>query len=108
MQAGKLDRMVQFLRSTLTDNGLEQVEVFASHGVPVFASKLDISDGERWRAGEVQAHVTARFQVHASAFARGLTPKDRLICEGVTYDISGIKEVGRRDMLEITAAARAD
>lgn len=108
MQAGTLDRRVQFQRATVTDNGLEQVETFANHGAAVWASKEDVSDGERWRAGEVAAHITARFQVRSSAFSRGITPKDRLICAGAAYDISGIKESGRLEMLEITAAARAD
>ena len=108
MAAGKLDRRAQFLRATVIDNGVEQVEAFASHGGAVWASKDDISDGERWRAGEVAAHITTRFQVRSSAFTRGLTPKDRLTCAGVTYDISGIKEIGRQQMLEITAAARAE
>jgi head-tail adaptor len=108
MKAGALDRRVQFLRGIVADNGFEQVEVFTAHGSPVWASKVDVSDGERWRAGEVAAHITTRFQVRSSAFSRGLTPKDRLVCAGVTFDISGIKEIGRQQMLEITAAARAD
>ena len=106
--AGALDRRVQFRRATLSDNGLEQVEVWADYGAEVWASRSDISDGERWRAGEVQAHVTTRFQVRSSAFTRAITAKDRLTCEGREFDISGIKQIGRRDRLEITAAARAD
>lgn len=108
MVSGKLDRRLQFRRATLADDGFQQAETWADHGAPVWGSKADISDGERWRAGEVAAHVTARFQVRSSAFSRAITPKDRLVCDGQTYDISGIKEVGRRYMLEITAAARAD
>jgi head-tail adaptor len=103
-----LDRRVQFLRASLVFNGLEQVETFANHGTPIPAQKKDISDGERWRAGEVQAHITTRFQVRWSAFTAGLTPKDRLSTEGRTYDIFGIKELDRRRTLEISAAARAD
>ena len=108
-KAGNLDRRVQFLRAALTDNGFEQVETFANHGNPVWASKRDVSDGERARAGEVAAHISTRFVVRYSAFTAGLTPKDAMTCEGVTYNIAGIKEIeGRRQWLEITAAARAD
>jgi SPP1 family predicted phage head-tail adaptor len=106
--AGDLDRRVQFRRATLTDTGYGLVESFANHGTPVWAHRRDVSDGERWRAGEVQAHITARFRVRSSAFTRDLSPKDRLICEGRVYDISGIKELDRRRTLEITAAARSD
>ena len=109
----RLDRRAQFLRAALTDDGFGVVESWelpaALHGSPQPAAKKDVSDGERWRAGEVAAHITTRFTVRWSAFTADLTPKDRLICEGRSYDISGIKEVGaRRRWLEITAAARAD
>lgn len=103
-----MDRRVQFLRATLVDNGLEQVETFSNHGATVPAQKKDISDAERFRAGEVQAHITTRFQVRWSAFTAGLTPKDRLSTEGRVYDVFGIKELDRRRTLEISAAARAD
>lgn len=103
-----LDRRIQFLRAALTDDGFGQVEAFAPHGQPVPAERKDVSDGERLRAAEVQAHITTRFRVRWSAFTAGITPKDRLTTEGRTYDISGIKELNRRRTLEITAAARVD
>jgi head-tail adaptor len=102
------DRRIQFLRATLSDDGFSLVETFAPYGQPIPAAKKDVSDGERMRAMEVQAHITTRFQVRWSAFTAGITPKDRLFCEGRVYDISGIKELDRRRTLEITAAARAD
>lgn len=104
----RADRRVQFERYSEADDGFGAVKAWSAHGDPQPAEKRDISDGERWRASEVQAHITTRFRVRSSLFTRGLTPKDRLVCEGRTYDISGIKELDRRRTLEITAAARAD
>lgn len=104
----RADRRVQFTRATMSQGPFGQVETWANHGQPVPAEKRDVSDAERMRASEVQAHITTRFQVRWSGFTAGITPKDRLICEGRTYEISGIKELGRRRMLEITAAARLD
>ena len=107
--AGKLDRRVQFQRFTLTDDGFGQVEAFANLGNPIAAGKRDISDGERMRAGEVSAQITSRFHVRSSAFTRDLTPADRLVYDGRTYSIYGIKELeGRKRLLEITAGARVD
>lgn len=107
--AGDLDRRIQFRRATLQDGPLGRKEVFADHGTPVWASKRDVSDGERVRAAEVQAQITTRFVVRWSSFSAALTPKDRLVCGGLEYDISGIKEIGkRRTYLEITAATRVD
>lgn len=108
MSAGELDRRIQFRRAALIDDGYADSERFADHGTPVWAKKRDVSDGERWRAAEVSAQITSRFKVRWGPFTSGITPKDQLVCEGVTYAIVGIKEVGRRRYLEITAAARID
>jgi len=109
MTDGLSDRRIQFRRASLVDDGFSQVEDFEDHGVAMWAKKNDVSDGERWRAGEVAAAITTRFMVPWSAFTVDLTPKDRLVCEGEEYEITGIKEAaGRRRWLEITAGARVD
>ena len=110
MRIGDLDRRVQFRRATMTDDGFtSQVETWADLGGVVWAKKADLSDGERARAGEVAAHVTTRFTVRWSSFTAAITPKDRLVCEGVTYEITGRKEgAGRRQWIEFTCAARVD
>lgn len=109
MRAGALDRRVQLRRAAMVDDGVAPREVWADHGAPVWAAKKDISDGERWRAGEVQAHVTTRFTLRWSSFSAAITPKDRLRCDGLEYEIVGIKEgAGRRRWLELTCAARTD
>jgi hypothetical protein len=41
-------------------------------------------------------------------FTRGLTAKDRITYSGNTFNIFGIKEIGRNNMLEITAGAKVD
>jgi head-tail adaptor len=107
--AGRLDRRVQVLRAALTDNGFEEVETFEPHGSPIWAERADLSDAERARAGEVSAVLMTRFVVRSSAFTRGLTPRDRLLSEGTTFEITGIKQrAQRRHYLEISASSRPD
>ena len=109
--ASKLDRLVQFQRATLTDTGFGVSEVWHDHGGPVWALREDVSDGEKWRAAEVQATLTTRFHVRSTEFTRDITPRDRLTSEGRTYTITGTKEAkqyGRRQLLEITCAGRTD
>lgn len=108
MTAGKLDRRISFERFTVTDDGYQSVETWAAHGGAVYASKTDVSDGERMRAGEVSASLTSRFVVRSSNFTRGLTPKDRIKYKGNAFNIFGTKELGRNDYIEITAGARTD
>lgn len=108
MAAGTLDRRLQFQRFTAVDDGLQMVEAWADHGSPIWAARKDVSDGERAAAGWIEATSVARFTVRSSSFTRGLSPKDRLITDGREYHIQGIKELGRKDWLEITAIARVD
>ncbi|MDZ7823667.1 MAG: phage head closure protein [Ahrensia sp.] len=104
-----LDRRIQFQRATITDDGFSQVETFANHGVPYWANKKDVSDSERMRAGEISATISSRFIVRSSEFICDITPKDRLVYRGRTYEINGVKETGDRNTyVEITAGARID
>lgn len=70
--------------------------------------RLDEQVGEKWRSGQVSALITSRFVVRCGVLASTLTPKHHLQCEGVGYEITGIKAgQGRRRTLEITAIAKA-
>lgn len=104
IEAGSLDRRVQFLRAAMVDDGLQtRPGEFRPIGSPVWAGKRPVSDGERFRAGQVQSGITDRFTVRHFALTAGITPADRLSCEGRIYAIDGIKEIGRREGYEITA-----
>lgn len=106
MQAGQLDRRVQFLRAALVDDGYQTAPgPYTAHGAPVWAAKVEVSDAERFRAGTVEPVITTRFQVRWSAFTAGIERSDRLTCEGREYAIVGIKELGRREGLEISTVA---
>ena len=106
MSGYRLDRRIQFQKAAISDDGFGEVETFANHGQPLFASKKDLSDAERARAGEISGQITTRFVVRWSPFTAAIGIKEQIICEGVTYNITGIKEAqGRRQWLEITTAA---
>lgn len=109
MDSPKLDREITLERFTATqDEGSgEDIQVWAPIAT-VWASKRDISDGEKFAASEVVAEMSTRFQIRWDQSWSDLNPKDRVVYEGRIYGIVGVKELGRRDGLEITAAARAD
>lgn len=107
MNPGELNRRIEIERATTAHDGLAQVQTWSSLAT-VWAKVTPVSDAERWRSGSVGASVTHRFLIRYSSQVAGLNPKDRLQYDGRTYDISGVKEVGRREGLEITASAQAD
>lgn len=108
LNAGKLDRRVQFLRAGTIDDGFGNTRgEYAALGSPVYAARRDISDAEKFASGSIQATLDTRFTVRSSAFTRGITPADRLASEGLDFDIIGIKQIqGRQTFLEITCTAR--
>ena len=105
--AGDLDRRVIVLRHQGTPDGYGGVSGdWIEHGEPVPAARRDVSDGERMQAGRLTGELLTRFTVRSSSFTRSITRADRLECDGIEWEIVGIKELGRRQWLEITAEAR--
>ena len=106
--AGELDRRLQFRRAGAVDDGFATTDAWADLGAPVWGKRVDVSDGERWRAAAVEAVISARFTVRHSAFTAAITPADRLVEGGQEFEITGIRQAaaGRRRFLEISAAAR--
>ncbi len=98
---------------------LQQVEGAAdNYGAPtityeetatVFAKRIDASAGERYRAREVNAEITAHFIVRYSQETSAVDPKYRVRLEdGLTYEVTGTRELQRNRWIEIHAVARAD
>lgn len=107
MRAGQLDRRLTLISSVTTNTGTGFIEDDVVLGT-VWGSRTDVSDGEKAAAGSVQSAVRARFVVRSSSLTRELEPKDRLREDRLTFEILGIKEIGRHDALEITAEARLE
>lgn len=70
--------------------------------------RFDVTTRERMTAQQVQADITTRFTVRSTAFTRNITARDKIVCEGDTFDIQGIRQLDRKRWLEITASARDD
>lgn len=108
MLAGKLDRRVTLRRFTSSTDGFNNpVETWADLAT-VWAAVEFVRDGERFRSGEVGASQMIRVQIRYSAQVAGIDAKDRLMFDGREYAVNGVKELGRRVGLELTATARAD
>ncbi len=107
MTAGALDRRITIRRATTTNGPLGTTETWVDLGT-VWAARKDVSDGEKAAAGTVMSTLAARFTVRSNAITRGVRPSDVIVEGRLQFEIVGIKELGRRDYLEITAQARLD
>ncbi len=106
MQAGKLDRRLTLRRNTPTTDEFGGEVPNWSDLATVWASKQDVSDGERVRAQQVGASITTRFQFRSLDGGARPSVKDQAVCEGVAYEITAVKEIGRREGWEISAVAQ--
>lgn len=108
MKAGALDRRLTLRRAAVEKNEFNEDERTWADFATVWASKEDVKDAERVRAAQTGASLTTRFRIRWSALASTVTAEDQLTCEGRLYAVVAVKEIGRREGLEITATAQAD
>ena len=111
MDAGALDRRLTIRRATRTQNALgETVETWADVAT-VWASKVDKATAEADARGSGEARaatITTHFAVRWSATTATVSALDRVVCAGRDFDVHGVREIGRREGLEIIAMARAE
>ncbi|KQS87365.1 hypothetical protein ASG58_01465 [Rhizobium sp. Leaf383] len=113
MNASQLDRKVTFQRvEKVVDSFNEEVETWSDLAT-VWARRRDASDSQKIEmlaAGQVGSFRVSRFTVRSSTLARSVTPVDRLLHDGVVWQINGVKELdeGRHRFIEITASRDAD
>ena len=108
MRAGPLDRRITIERATATLDGFGGESLVWLTLSVLWASVTPISDGERFRSDERAADITTRFVVRRSDMTKTIDAKDRILFEGRMYQIYGVKEIGFRDGIEITASARGE
>jgi len=101
MRAGKLDRRLTITRRVQAGtDGLNQ-PVFEWQAVrTVWAAKIHKSEDEQFAAAQRYATRTVTFRTRYFA---DVVETDRLQCEGQTYNVTGIREIGRRAGLDIAA-----
>ncbi|MFA5897937.1 MAG: phage head closure protein [Hyphomicrobium sp.] len=108
MLAGKLDRRISIERaSTAQDDTGQEIETWLPVAT-VWASWRRASARETLAAAEIAAEVTDVFDIRWSYLVAEINPKDQIIFDGRTYDISAVAEIGRREGMQIAAVARAD
>jgi SPP1 family predicted phage head-tail adaptor len=111
MDPGKLDRSVVVERSTDTQDAYGALVKTWNTLANLRCAYRPVSDGEKLSAGEVASTLMARFVIRWSTSWNDISSMDRLVFEGREFDILGAKELtdlGRRQFIEITAAARSE
>lgn len=106
--SGDMNRRITLQRATVERNSFnEEIETWGTLAT-VWARKHDVSAAEAFRAQEVGAQLTARFRIRYSDTVATLNPRDRLIFNGLTYNITGVREKDMNRWLEVDCVARDD
>lgn len=71
----------------------------------LWASRIDVSDAEKYAAGTIGSALLSRFVVRSNETTRGLLHTDTIVHGGADWNIDGIKQTrdGRNRFIEITA-----
>lgn len=105
MRSGNLDRRITIQRKNSIQNQYgEPIETWIDVAT-VWAEKRDLRGTERYAAQQDIAEVDTRFRLW---YRRGFSAMDRILCEGRTYEIVQVIELGRREGLDVMAKGRAE
>lgn len=101
MRAGKLDRVVTVLRRTETGRTALNEPIFEWPAAEtVRAQLIHRSEDEAFAASQ---RYEKRLVTFRTRWIPNLSAVDRLECDGLTYEIRGIRELGRRAGLDVAA-----
>jgi SPP1 family predicted phage head-tail adaptor len=99
MDLGKLDRSIILQSYTTSQGATGQPVATWSNFATVWAQKRDLGVGERFRA---HRDLAIKATVFIIRYLSGIDAKMRVLYDGGTYDVTGVKEMGRRSWLELT------
>ncbi|MCQ0989935.1 phage head closure protein [Jiella marina] len=107
MKAGKLDRKITISRETETETEtVDRYGTAASTWTPIVtvaAQRVTMSTDEFLAASGERTETAIVFRIRHRA---DVTLSDRVIFEGQAFDLVEIKEIGRREGLELRCEAR--
>lgn len=110
MNPGNRDRRIIIESPTSTTDAFGgEVITWTPIGTGWWASFYPLKDSEVFRNSEATATVTHRFQLDfTNQVWDAIDPRCRILFDGRTYNVVGIKEIGRRQGIDISATARAE
>lgn len=103
---GAMDQQITLQRLTFTPDGAGgQTEAWADYATnpTVFAHVIAKAGRESQQEGRMTATFTVLFTIYNR---RDIDPRDRIVWQGVTYNIRGIRDEGGRSLRLVIEAER--
>lgn len=108
MRSGRLDRSIQIQAATTTQNDVgEPVDTWANlHSESSIPAAYTPQRGnERFSAQQLVGRAVVTFRVR---YRDDVNTKCRIVYDGKNWDIHDVREIGRREGLDIDASARSE
>lgn len=98
MNFGRLDRQIQLQSSTPSQNTSgEKIASWATYDT-VWAEEIDVPAREKIASGTEQSIKQMGFLIR---YRSDVTRRHRVVYNGENYDIEDMREIGRREALEL-------
>lgn len=108
MRGGDIDRRLKIQRKVITQNGFGDEIVAWETVATVWAQKVEARGDERFAAQQFLGHAVKTFRIRWSDTVKEITSEHRLVLDGRAHDITDVREVGRREGLEIDCTVRSE
>ena len=108
MRAGQLDRRIRIEAKSITHSDSGQEVVTWTELATVAARKIENRGAERFAAQQIVGHAVKTFWIRWSETVSAITTEHRIVFDGRNYDITDVREIGRRVGLEIDAFAPSE
>lgn len=107
MRIGNMNRRLAILRRVQTGTDTLNAPVFEwQTWRTVWAERISKKEDERFSDDLRQRYAVHRV-IFRTRYLADISEVDRLECEGVTYDIKGLRELGFREGTEISAESQS-
>ena len=108
MRAGKLDRRITIQGKSITQSDSGDEVVTWGNVATVWAEKIEIDGAERFAAKQIVGHAVRTFRFRWSDIVAVITTEHRLVFDDREYDITDVREVGRREGIEVDCYAPSE
>lgn len=108
MRAGKLDRRITIQGQSISHSDSGQEEITWVDVATVWAEKREDRGSERFATKQIVGRAVTTFRIRWSEAVAVIGSKHRLLFDGRTFDITDVREIGRREGIEIDAFAASE
>lgn len=108
MRAGSMDRRVTIQRKSITQSDSGQETVAWVDVAQVWAQKIENRGAERFATQQFVGHAIKTFRFRWSSTVAEVTTEHRISFDGRAYDITDVREIGRREGIEVDCYAPSE